>query len=196
VIAGHFGFAAGVKASQRQVPLWSLMLATAWLDVVFVPLYASGVETIESAPDAAPGYGAAIIHADYTHSLLGAIVLSAIFGAVFAWFWGQRTGIVLGLVSFSHWVLDLIVHRPDLPLLPPAIADSPRLGFGLWRLPTASMVIELAIVLFGSFLYWRAARETSAAAGVIHSTRADIAGAVVVVSGVVVLFFDYTGLLG
>ena len=111
------------------------------------------------------------------------------------WWWGKRPGIVIGLVAFSHWVLDLIVHRPDLPLLPGGAGDL-RFGFGLWRLPIASMVLELAIVLFGSFLYWRAARETAAAAGILQSTRADIAGAVVLVSGVVVLFFDFTGLLG
>jgi hypothetical protein len=48
VIAGHFGFAALVKAKERETPLWALMLATQWLDVVFVPLFILGVERIES----------------------------------------------------------------------------------------------------------------------------------------------------
>jgi membrane-bound metal-dependent hydrolase YbcI (DUF457 family) len=59
-----------------------------------------------------------VIHADYTHSLLGALVLSALFGAVAGWRWDRRSGVLLGAVAFSHWVLDLIVHRPDLPILP------------------------------------------------------------------------------
>jgi membrane-bound metal-dependent hydrolase YbcI (DUF457 family) len=193
MIAGHFGLAAGVKAAERQVPLWALMLATAWLDVVFVPLYASGIETVEPAPDATGGYGGAIIHADYTHSLVGALVLSAALGGAFWYFGGRRAGLVLGLVSFSHWILDLIVHRADLPILPANAGNLPRLGLGLWQYPTASMVVELTIVLLGSFLYWRAAREV---AGALHTTRADIAGALVLVSGIVVLFFDFTGLLG
>lgn len=50
MIAGHFGFAAGVKGREREVPLWALMLATVWLDVVFAPLLAAGVESIENVP--------------------------------------------------------------------------------------------------------------------------------------------------
>ena len=56
--------AAGVKGRERQVPLWALMLATVWLDIVFAPLLAAGVETIETVPGTSGGYGKAIIHAD------------------------------------------------------------------------------------------------------------------------------------
>ena len=90
MIAGHFGFAAGVKAAEPQIPLWSLMLATAWLDVVFVPLFAANIEWIEPVPGTAGGYGNSIIHADYTHSLLGALVLSGVYGAAFLPRWGRR----------------------------------------------------------------------------------------------------------
>jgi len=79
VIAGHFGLAAAVKAKERETPLWALMLATQWLDVVFVPLFVLGVEWIEAVPGA-PAYGGGVIYADYTHSLLGAAVLAAVFG--------------------------------------------------------------------------------------------------------------------
>src|SRR5262245_61652256 len=88
MIAGHFGFAAAVKLREPQVPLWALMLATAWLDVVFIPLYATGAEWIEPAPDATGSYGGGIIHANYTHSLVGALALAALFGAVAGWRWG------------------------------------------------------------------------------------------------------------
>ena len=114
MIAGHFGLAAGVKSQERSIPLWALMLATSWLDVIFVPLYLLGVETIEKAPDATGPYGGSIIHANYTHSLLGAAILSFVFGWFFSRRWGERAGIVLGAVSFSHWILDLVVHRGDL----------------------------------------------------------------------------------
>jgi hypothetical protein len=50
MVAGHFGFAAAVKARERQVLLWALMLATVWLDVVFAPLAAAGVEHIDTVP--------------------------------------------------------------------------------------------------------------------------------------------------
>src|SRR5215472_9505393 len=67
MIAGHFGFAAAVKSREPETPLWALMLATVWLDVVFVPLYLSGIETAQPADEARAGYGAFIIHADYSH---------------------------------------------------------------------------------------------------------------------------------
>ena len=69
MIAGHFGFAAAVKSREREVPLWALMLACQWLDVVFVPLYVAGVERMVLIGGG--GYGKVVIYADWTHSLLG-----------------------------------------------------------------------------------------------------------------------------
>ena len=196
MIAGHFGFAAGVKSVERHVPLWSLMLATVWLDVVFVPLFLAGIETIEKAPDATGSYGGGIIHANYTHSLVGAVLLSLIFGWVFSWFWGRRTGTILGLVAFSHWVLDLLVHRADMPLLPGAIGGMPTFGLGLWRYPTIAALVELALVVAGSWLYWRAARGAVRASGSTRMGRADLSGGLILVVGVGALVADLTGFLG
>jgi|HubBroStandDraft_4_1064222.scaffolds.fasta_scaffold596675_3 hypothetical protein len=78
MIAGHFGFAALIKAREREVPLWALMLATVWLDVVFVPLYIAGIESIETVPGTQGGYGTGVINADYTHSPLGALLLAGV----------------------------------------------------------------------------------------------------------------------
>ena len=194
MIAGHFGFAAGVKASEKQVPLWSLMLASVWLDVVFVPLYATGIETTIPVADAAGKYGVSIIHADYTHSLVGALLLSAIFGGVATAFWGRRSGIVLAAVVFSHWVLDLLVHRVDLPILPGNIGNLPRLGLALWQYPLLAAGIELAIVIVGGLLYWRAARQADAVRG---GTRlANVSGLLTLLGGIGVLALDFTGVLG
>jgi hypothetical protein len=192
MIAGHFGFAALVKARERQVPLWALMLATVWLDIVFVPLYLAGVESIEAVPGTHGGYGAGIIHADYTHSLLGALLLSAILGFIATISWGRRCGIVLGAVAFSHWILDLIVHRSDMPILPGNFGALPKLGFGLWQWPFAAITTELALVIAGAFFYWRAARMTVLAAGT-NQLRANVAAALVLIAGCAVLYLDATG---
>jgi hypothetical protein len=157
MIAGHFGFAALVKARERETPLWMLMLATVWLDIVFVPLFMMGIETIHPVGDHL-GYGNAIIHADYTHSIVGAVVLAAFLSTVCWPLWGRRSAIVVGLVVASHWALDLIVHRADMAILPGNYLGLPRLGFGLWRIPLASISIELALVVAGAWYYWRAAR--------------------------------------
>lgn len=195
MIAGHFGFAAIVKSREPRVPLWSLMLATVWLDIVFVPLFMTGIETMKPVEGPVGGYGENIIYADYTHSLLGALVLSAVFALIFAPFWGKRCAVVLALVSFSHWVLDLLVHRHDMPILPGNAGDLPRLGFGLWQFRSASIVAELLVVILGALFYWRAASVVAAEAG-RGCARALVTTALIFICGAVVLVLDVTGWSG
>jgi len=157
MIAGHFGFAAAIRARERSTPLWALMLASEWLDVVFGPLAALGIESMQRATGAPPGYGDGAFHIPWTHSLLGAAILAALFGAASSLRWGRRAGIVLFWVVLSHWALDLVVHRPDLPLVP---WGGPVLGFGLWNVPPAAIAVELILVVAGSALYFRSAPRT------------------------------------
>lgn len=157
MIAGHFGLAAGVKAKAPRLPLWALMLATFWLDVIFIILYPMGIESLSQVDPAHPGYGGALIHAYYTHSLVGALLIAAVTGWLASFLWGQRGGMVIGAVVFSHWLLDLLVHRPDLPILPGNAGNLPLLGFGLWEFPVISAIVELVLVLAGAYLYYRQA---------------------------------------
>jgi hypothetical protein len=137
------------------------MLATAWLDLVFVPLFMTGIERIHPAPGTHGGYGNGIIDADYSHSFVGMLVLSAILAMVFLPSWGRRTATVIGLVAASHWALDLLVHRADMPVFPTNLGNFPRLGFGLWRFPMLAALLEALLVLLGAGFYWRAARTVS-----------------------------------
>jgi membrane-bound metal-dependent hydrolase YbcI (DUF457 family) len=88
-----------------------------------------------------------------THSLLMACVWGILMGGVF---WlihkNSRIAIVIALCVVSHWVLDLLMHRPDLPLYP---GDSPKLGFGLWNSLPGSLLVEGALFLAGVVLYLR-----------------------------------------
>ena len=196
MIAGHFGFAAAVKSYERQTPLWALMLACVWLDVIFVPLFMAHIETITPAPGTHGGYGTAIIYADYTHSLFGALVLSVVFGAVAAIWWSRRTAFILATVVFSHWLLDLLVHRADMPFLPGNAGSLPRLGFGLWRYPVAAAAVEAALVLAGAFLYWRAATATASTENPSLRRRANLSAFLVLIFGIAVLALDFTGIAG
>jgi membrane-bound metal-dependent hydrolase YbcI (DUF457 family) len=186
VITGHYGLAAGAKSLDHRAPLWSLMLATQWLDVVFIPLFLLGIETIETLPG--DGYGKVVIHADYTHSLIGALVLSAAFGAVAWWRWDRRLGLLLGAVAFSHWVLDLIVHRGDMPILPGNAGGLPLLGFGLWRVPIVSIPLEAVLFLGGVFLYWRAAKKVGPRPG--SGVNPTLVAGVLLASGAIVVALD------
>jgi hypothetical protein len=185
MVAGHFGFAALVKSRETKTPLWALMLACQWLDVIFIPLFAAHVETLEPVAGTQGGYGRFIIHADWTHSLVGALVLSALFGAAAAWAWGKRSGLVLGAVAFSHWLLDLLMHRNDLPLLPGG--GGPHFGFGLWRWEPASIATELLLVVAGALLYYRAASR------VADGKWPRIAGALLLGSGLLTLALNVMG---
>ena len=191
VITGHFGLAAGAKSAGWSAPLWSLMLATMWLDVVFAPLFLAGLETLDTPPGG--GYGTSVIHADYTHSLLGALILSGVFGGVAGLRWGRRVGAVLAAVAFSHWVLDLVVHRADLPILPGNLGGLPLLGFGLWRTPVASILLEAVVLVGGIALYWRAAKRNTGTHSSSKVTPAVVTVALLA-SGVVVLLLDALGI--
>ncbi|RKP54370.1 permease [Cohnella endophytica] len=160
MFAGHFGLAAGVRAKAPEVPLWALMLGTQLLDVAFVPLLLTGKETIDDSQHGT-GYGKLIIHADYTHSLLGALVISILAGLVARKLWGARASLILAAVVFSHWILDLVVHRADLPLLPGNWGDLPLLGFGAWKFEGLSIGLELLILVIGFAMYFLSALKKS-----------------------------------
>lgn len=191
MIAGHFGLAAAVKSQARTVPVWSLMLATVWLDIVFVPLFFAGVETMQTVPGTAGGFGQVILHAVWTHSLVGALVLSAIFGLGAARVWGRFAGWVLAGVSFSHWLLDLIVHRADMPILPANWGGLPNLGFGLWALPRVTIGLESVLVVAGAWAYWRAAAAAERAAGA-SGGRATLTAGSIALGGLAILGYQAT----
>jgi membrane-bound metal-dependent hydrolase YbcI (DUF457 family) len=191
MIAGHFGFAAMVKSRERRTPLWALMLATVWLDILFVPLFLTHIETMDFVPGTHGGYGNGIIHANYTHSLLGAVVLSAILGAAFLWRWNRRSCVVIALVAFSHWVLDLFAHRADMPVLPGDAGHLALFGFGLWQYPLVVAAVECALVIAGAWLYWRAARSLTLAEGT-GKGRADLVSILILIFGIAVLAMDVT----
>ncbi|MDQ0115024.1 permease [Paenibacillus harenae] len=194
MFAGHFGLAAGVKAMAPKVPLWALMVSTQLLDIAFVPLLLTGVESMEPIGDG--GYGESIIHADYSHSLVGALVLSLIAGLI-AWrVWNRRSAVIIGSVTFSHWLIDLVVHRSDMPILAGNFGDLPLLGFRLWELPTVAAILELALVLVGAILYFRSAVARSGGQKVNGAKRFQgyLAGSIMALLLILAFVSDYFSL--
>ncbi len=193
--AGHFGLAAGVKAPAPRVPLWALMLSTYLLDVVFIILVAAGAESFGPlVPGQPPGYGEVTIQAFFSHSLVGAAFIALVAGLLARQAWGARAGVVIGAVVMSHWFLDLIVHRPDLPILPGNLGGLPLLGFGLWNYPLVSAALELVLALGGTYLYYRSAQGYAATTGNgAFRTRALVA---VTVTGLLIVLLLATDVLG
>jgi hypothetical protein len=88
--------------------------------------------------------------------LPGAIALSLLLGAIVAATVARRRGmafLVISAAAFSHWILDLIVHIPDLPLYD----NTDKVGFGLWRHVAVSFPLELIVLAAGAWIYVRAA---------------------------------------
>lgn len=151
---GHYGPAFGAKPLERRLPLWLLFLAVQWLDVGWSVLVMLGVEKLRIVKGYTQGSSLDLYYMPFTHGLIGAVALSAALGAVVALFYrNRRTAIVLVVAGavFSHWVLDLVVHVPDLPLLD----NSFKVGFGLWRHLWLSFPLEIALLVGGASLYAR-----------------------------------------
>jgi hypothetical protein len=152
---GHYGPALAGKAVERRLPLWLLFLAVQWLDVVWSALVMLNVEKLRIVQGFTEGSPLDLYYMPYTHGLLGAAALSAALGAVTALFFRQRRMAIVAVVAgavFSHWLLDLVVHVEDLPLL----GNSFKVGFGLWRNLWISLPLELSILVAGAAIYVRA----------------------------------------
>ncbi|RFB18012.1 permease [Bacillus sp. HNG] len=176
MFAGHFGVAAAVKSKTPELPLWSLLVSTQLLDIAFIPFNLGGIESME--PIGEGGYAKMMIFAFYTHSFIGAMLLSILAEFLAGRYWGKRSGVIIGVVAFSHWVLDLIVHRPDLPILPGNAGDLPLLGLGLWNSFFVSFLFELLLITAGAILYFRHLLQASDPA---HKGKAILAGCIMTV---------------
>jgi hypothetical protein len=149
---GHFGVGLGAKASAPRVSLGTLFFASQFIDLLWPALLLFGVEHVEIVP------GVAITPLEFTsypysHSLLLVCVYGLLLGAGYYLLRKHlKSAIVIGLCVVSHWFLDLIVHRPDLPLAPGASA---KLGFGLWNSLPGTLLVEGLVFAAGIILYLR-----------------------------------------
>jgi len=130
------------------ISLWQGFLAVQAMDVVFAVLTMFGVEyAVPQGPDAVP-----ILHIPWSHSLLSAIVISVGAAGVYRILKpaaSAKAMAVIAALAFSHWPLDLLVHRPDLPPYP---GSSAMMGLGLWDYAWASYILE--VILLGAALTW------------------------------------------
>jgi hypothetical protein len=148
---GHYGVGLAARKA-APVSLGLLFLAVQFLDLLWPTLLLLNIEHAEitAQPDAVTPIR--FTHYPYSHSLVMALVWSVLFGAIYWVFKKNRKhALVLGLCVFSHWLLDFIVHLPDLPLY---IGDgSPKVGLQLWKSPLATAVVEGALFIIGLVLY-------------------------------------------
>lgn len=156
MFVGHFGVGLAAKAVAPRVSLGSLFLAAQLIDLLWPTLLLLGVERVRIAPGITAVTPLDFEHYPFTHSLAAVLLWGFLFGLAYLGLKRYPRGaIVLGALVVSHWLLDLVVHRPDLPLYP----GSAKVGLGLWDSVAGTLVVELAVFGLGAALYLRATRS-------------------------------------
>jgi membrane-bound metal-dependent hydrolase YbcI (DUF457 family) len=154
MFVGHYAAAIAAKAIEPRAPLWALAGAAQLVDIGWSVLIAAGIERASVDP-ALPGSTFVLEHMPWTHSLPAALVWSlaaALLARAFLWSW--RASAIIGAVVFSHWLLDLLVHRPDLELWP----GGEKVGLALWNHPVPEQAVEIGLIAIAC-VFWGAARR-------------------------------------
>jgi hypothetical protein len=174
---GHFGVAFGAKPATRAVSLGTLFLACQLADLLWPTLVLLGIERLEIRPGITVVTPLDFVSYPYSHSLVALSTWGVLFGALYALVNRSRltTAVTLALVVISHWVLDVPVHRPDMPV---TVGGTMRLGFGLWNSLPGTLIAELATFTSGVVLY---ARKTTARDRIGSIAFASLVGFLLVV---------------
>jgi hypothetical protein len=162
VFIGHFAVAFAAKRIAPAVSLGTLFLAAQLADLIWPTLVLLGIEVVEIRPGITAMTPLDFISYPYSHSLVALAAWSTLLGG--AYLLRHRTATAAALVIFavalSHWILDVISHRPDMPL---TLANPARLGFGLWNSVPATIIVEGLMFAAAVAIY---ARATTASNGI------------------------------
>lgn len=156
---GHLAAGLALKARVRQVPLGALLAGTAFLDAVHGLLQMAGIERVEMRdPPVFANWD--LTEIGYSHSLVASVLWSVVIGALATRWWrSPAAGWAIGLAIFSHFVLDVLSHKADMPLIGLGVANDLKLGTGLALHPLPFFLVELGWCLLAWCLYDAANRR-------------------------------------
>jgi hypothetical protein len=154
------------KAAKNSIPLWILFIAVQLLDVFWSIFVLLDIEKVRIVPGITATNPLDLYYMPYTHSLLGAMLWSVAAGVAYYMFrrpegWSADT--IVGAAVLSHWALDWLVHRPDLPLYD----NSLKVGLGLWNYPAFAFVLEIAVLFGGMSLYLKTTKPVARGGGML-----------------------------
>lgn len=153
---GHYGLAFAAKRLVPHTSLGTLVLAAQLADEVWPILLLLGVERVQIRAAVQPTLRLDFVSYPITHSLLTGIAGGILIGLTYFIFRRDSRGaIVTAVLVPSHWVLDLLVHIPDLPVWP----GGPKFGLGLWHSLSATIILELLFFVGGLVIYLRSSRS-------------------------------------
>ena len=148
---GHFGVGLAAKRIDSRPSLGTLFIASQFLDLLWPIFLLVGLEKVKIEPGNTAFTPLNFTYYPFSHGFLSVFLLSIIFGAVyFILKRNLKSSVLLGSLVLSHWILDLIVHRPDLPLIP---WSHVKVGLGLWNSVILTLIVEGFIFIAGAYLY-------------------------------------------
>ena len=160
MFVGHYAAALALKKFEKRASLGALFLAVQFVDILFFPLVLLGIERMNIVENFTQSTHFELEYMPFTHSLLASILWAGAAYGLFRWVIVKKNSValVVALAVFSHWLFDLVVHTPDLPLWSDA---SVKLGFGLWNSAIATYALEAIILLAALWLYLRSTSATT-----------------------------------
>jgi membrane-bound metal-dependent hydrolase YbcI (DUF457 family) len=152
VFVGHLAVSLASKVVEPRAPLAGLVAASFSLDLLWPILVLSGVEKVSVDPGNTAFTPLAFDSYPWSHSLLMACIWGLIAaGITFGVCKVRRAALLVGAVVVSHWILDFVTHRPDLPLWP----GGPGFGLGLWNSIPATLLVEGGFFIAAIFVFAR-----------------------------------------
>ena len=148
---GHFGTGLAAKKLDPKISLGTLFFAAQFIDLLWPIFLLLGLEKVKIEQGNTSFTPLNFISYPYSHSLFGVLIWSLLFGSIY--YLNRKnikSALLLAALVMSHWILDLISHKPDLQLIP---WSEVRVGLGLWNYFTASIVAEVLIYCVGAYLY-------------------------------------------
>lgn len=155
MFVGHYSAAFAAAAHPKAPRLGTLFVAAQLMDLGFFTFVLTGTEHMRLTPGMTAMNNMDLYDMPLTHSLVGAGVLALVFGLIVErWLRSAIAGAIAGAVVLSHWILDLLVHGPDLTIM----GSPPKLGLGLWNHPAIEMPLEIGLLFASAWLFSRAKR--------------------------------------
>ncbi|HEY0679840.1 MAG TPA: hypothetical protein VGD17_16265 [Chitinophagaceae bacterium] len=148
---GHFALGFAAKKVSSKPSLGTLFMATQFIDLLWPFLLIFGFETIRIEPGNTAFTPINFVSYPYSHSLMAVLIWGLLFGVIYYMIRKDlKSAVLLGALVLSHWFLDLIAHRPDLPI---TFSEQTKVGLGLWNYKTATLIIELLVFAAGILIY-------------------------------------------
>ena len=158
---GHIAVGFASKRVAPRTSLGWLMTAPVLADLLWPVFLILGIERVRIVPGATPFAPLDFERYPWSHSLLMLVVWGLAMALLARAFNVDALGgLVIAAGVVSHWVLDWISHRPDLPLQP---WGGPRVGLGLWYSIPATVTVEALMMIAGLWLYLATTRARSLA---------------------------------